>query len=84
VQSVEAAQISVTLDADEQLWIDGEAVSVGEVGSILESRVENHPQDTLVHVNVHKDHTWKTCRPVIEALSATGVKFIFTGVRADP
>lgn len=83
VQSVEAAQIAVTLDEDEVLWIQGQKVTVAQVGAVVETLVERHPNDTLVHVNVHKDHEWETCRPVIEALSATGVKFVFTGTRVE-
>jgi len=83
VQSVDAAQIAVTLDEDERLWIQGQEVTAAQIGAVVETLVEQHPHDTLVHVNVHKEHEWDVCRPVIEALSATGVKFVFTGIRAE-
>jgi biopolymer transport protein ExbD len=84
VQSVDAAQLAVTIDENEEIWVQGQSVSVGEIAGLVEMLVDEHPREVLVHVNIEKSLTRKTYMPVMEALSESGVKIVMTGLQGEP
>lgn len=83
VQGVENAQIAVTVDKDQRIWLQGLEVSVGELAGAVEVLVDDQPQETLVHVNIEKSLSRTSYMPVMEALSQSGVKLVLTGVQAE-
>ena len=83
LESVENAQVSLTVDENGDLWLQGIEVDVSQVAYAVEGYVDNHPRDVLVHVNIDKSLTRKIYMPVMEALSESGVKLILTGQKAN-
>lgn len=73
------AEISVVLDKDNRLWIQGLEVSTSDLAGALEVLVQERRRDTEVHVSIHKDLTRTDYMPVMEALSEAGVRFKLTG-----
>lgn len=83
VRTVENAQISVSLDENETIWMQGLKVTVGQIAGAVETLVSDHPQDVLVHVKIDKNLKRESYMPVMEALSESGVKLILTGQKAN-
>ena len=73
------AEISVVLDKDNRLWIQGLEVSSNDLAGALEVLVQERRRETEVHVSIHKDLTRTDYMPVMEALSEAGVRFKLTG-----
>lgn len=82
---VEATEISVVLDKDGQLWLQGVEAGVAELSAAVEVLVDRRRRETPVHLSVHRDLTWKDFGPVVEALSDAGARVIKTGqLELDP
>ncbi len=77
------AEISVVLDKNNELWIQGLPTSSSELASALEVLVQDRRRDTEVHVSIHKDLKRSDYMPVMEALSEAGVRFKLTGQQSD-
>ncbi len=73
------AEISVVLDKDNRLWIQGLEISSSDLAGALEVLVQERRRETEVHVSIHKDLTRTDYMPVMEALSEAGVRFKLTG-----
>lgn len=83
VENVENAQVSLTVDENGEVWLQGLEVDVSMIADAVEAYVDNHPRDVLVHVNIDKSLKRKTYMPVMEALSETGVKMVLTGQKVN-
>ena len=73
------AEISVVLDKDNRLWIQGLEINTSELAGALEVLVQERRRETEVHVSIHKDLPRSDYMPVMEALSEAGVRFKLTG-----
>jgi len=83
VEQLETAQISVIVDKDVRIWLQGIEVGVGEVGPAVEILVGERRQDTPVHLTIQKELKKKDYMPVISALSSAGVKLVLVGQQTD-
>ena len=82
LEQQEAAKASIMMDVDANVWYEGQQVAVSEIESLLKPFTEKD-REYLVHVSIHKDLLRKDYQPLIEAVSAAGVKLILTGEKED-
>jgi biopolymer transport protein ExbD len=82
LEQQEAAKASIMMDVDSNVWYEGQQVAVSEIESLLKPFTEKD-REYLVHVSIHKDLLRKDYQPLIEAVSAAGVKLILTGEKED-
>ena len=81
VETQEAAQLSVVLDADATLWFQGEQLNeASQLIGKLEQSLENH-RDRPVHVKIDKNLVRKDYLPIIQALSESGATTVLIGDR---
>jgi biopolymer transport protein ExbD len=83
LQDIPPAEISVAVDKDGIVWLQGIEVSAAELSGAVEVLVGERRLDTKVQLSVHKDLKRKDYMPVIEALSETGVPVEHTGQPSD-
>ena len=85
LEQQETAKASIMMDVDAKVWYEGQQVTVGEIESLLKPFAEDAKKaaEFQVHVSIHKDLLRKDYQPLIEAVSAAGVKLILTGERED-
>lgn len=79
IKEIEDTNISVVVDENDVIWLQGEEVSSVED---LKSRVESLKSDdkaTIVMLKIHKNSLHKTYGDLILKLSEAGVKISFIG-----
>lgn len=82
VETQEPAQVTVVLDQEGTLWLQGVAIGTSELTAGVEAVVGNH-RERPVHVRIHKTHERKDFLPVLEALSEAGVRILLVGEKSD-
>ena len=80
VDRVDDAQVTVALDKDGRLYVQGVEITPGELESAVVQAVGEH-RESPVHLKVDKRILREKFMPVIEALGSAGVKVILVGDR---
>lgn len=79
VAELPAGEVSVVLDQNGILWLQGLEVSVHDLGPAVEILIERRREDGVVHLNIHRDLPRGEFMPVIEALSGVGARLALVG-----
>lgn len=79
VAELASGDVSVVLDRDGILWLNGLEVGVQDLGPAVEILIERRREDGLVHLNIHRDLRRSDFMPVIEALSGVGARLALVG-----
>jgi len=82
VEVYDTPQVSVALDAEKQLWIQGTPISVSELVMKIQEAQGDH-KEYPIHVKIDKHLTKTDFLPVIEALSESGATMILIGDRGN-
>lgn len=82
IESQAAPLVEVLVDADGTVWMGGAQSSASEVGMVCQMRADEL-KESPVHLKVDRNLLRKDYLPVIEAISAAGVKMILTGDKSD-
>lgn len=82
IESQAAPLVEVLVDADGTVWMGGVQSTAAEVGMVCQMRAEEL-KESPVHLKVDRNLLRKDYMPVIEAISAAGVKMILTGDKAE-
>ena len=73
VQPLGQSRISVTVDRDNNVYVNGTKVSVTELTPIVEKLLGDAPAgQRIVQLKIHKDTLAATFEPIIEAVSQAG------------
>jgi len=78
VEPQDSPQVTVVLDEEGAVWLQGVTVGITELAGGVQAAVGEH-RDRPVHVRIHKTHRRKDFLPVIEALSEAGVRIVLAG-----
>jgi biopolymer transport protein ExbD len=78
VEKQDAPQVTVVLDEDGTVWLQGVAIGITELAGGVQAAVGDH-RERPVHVRRHRTHFL----PVIEALSEAGVRMVLAGEQAQ-
>ena len=81
LRELQSPEISVVVDQDGKLWLQGLEAGVGQLADAVENLVGQRRHDTPVHLSVHKDLKRPDYMPVIEALSEAGVRVLMVGLQ---
>lgn len=81
LRDLPSPEISVVLDQDARLWLQGVEAGVGQLAGAVETLVGQRRRETPVHLTVHKDLMRPDYMPVIEALSEAGVRVLMVGLQ---
>ena len=77
VQSAGYSKVSVVIDKDEKVYLNGQPISESNLASQIESNLGNAPAgDRKVLLKAHKDCTAIRFEPVIEAISQAGGELV--------
>ena len=77
VQSAGYSKVTVVIDKDEKVYLNGQAVSESELASQIESNLGKAlAGDRKVLLKAHKDCTAIRFEPVIEAISEAGGELV--------
>ena len=77
VQSAGYSKVSVVIDKDEKVYLNGQPISESKLASQIESNLGNAPAgDRKVLLKAHKDCTAIRFEPVIEAISQAGGELV--------
>jgi biopolymer transport protein ExbD len=82
VEKQDAPQVTVVLDEDGTVWLQGVAIGITELAGGVQAAVGDH-RERPVHVRIHRTHRRKDFLPVIEALSEAGVRMVLAGEQAQ-
>ncbi len=80
VEKLKESQISVCIDKDGKLWLQGRACETGVLENEVRSLAENRP-DKIVMLKVDKDITHEKYAEVLLALSKAEVEIALAGER---
>lgn len=73
LETAQHTKVSVLVDKDQKLYLNGQQVSVSELESKVESMLGNLPaEERFVHLKVHDQTTALQFEPIIEAVSKAG------------
>ena len=73
VQALGQSRISVTVDRDNNVYVNGTRVSVSQLTPIIEKLLGDAPPgERIVQLKIHKDTLAATFEPIIEAVSQAG------------
>ena len=78
VEDIEKAYVTVSLDQEGQLWVDGREQEPQVLAAELEVLLRNI-DEKRVHVKIDKAIGKEKFMPVLEALSEVGAKMYFIG-----
>jgi len=81
VAELASGDVSVVLDRDGNLWLNGLEVGVRDLGPAVEILIERRREDGIVHLNIHRDLKRADFMPVIEALSGVGARLALVGLQ---
>ncbi len=82
VEPQEPALVSVIMDQDGKLWLQGVEIGQSELAGGVQLAV-GEDRKKPVHVKIDKTRTAADFLPVIQALSEAGVRIMLTGARVD-
>lgn len=82
VEAQEPPQVSVVLDRDGRLWLQGIEIGVAELTAGVQSGI-GEDRRRPVHVKIDKSRQGSDFLPVIEALCQADVKIMLVGTRED-
>ncbi len=74
------AEVSVVVDREGLLWVQGVEVGLHDLGAAVEILLERRREDGIVHLNVDRSLTRPDYMPVIEALSGVGARIALVGM----
>lgn len=80
IEDVEKAYVTVSLDSNGQLWVDGREQDPGVLTAELEGMLRNI-DEKRVHVKIDRHLGRETFMPVLESLSEVGAQMYFLGDR---
>ena len=67
------AKVSVALDKEEKVYLNGQPVSEGQLAQLVEEQLGNAPAgERTVLLKVHKDATALRFQPLLEAIGEAG------------
>lgn len=73
LQSAGNATVSVLIDKDSKLYLNGQQVGIAELASLVEVELGDAPQgNRTVLVKIHNDTLAQRFEPVIDAISEAG------------
>lgn len=73
VEKAGFSKVSVVIDNENKLYLNGQEIGVGSLADAIESELENAgPDDRTVLLKVHKEVVAQRFEPVIEAISEAG------------
>lgn len=73
LQSAGNATVSVLIDKDSKLYLNGQQVGIAELASLVEVELSDAPQgNRTVLVKIHNDTLAQRFEPVIDAISEAG------------
>jgi biopolymer transport protein ExbD len=73
VEAIEQSRISVTVDKENKVYLNGVQKSVGELTAAIEPLLKAEPANKrTVLLKIHKDTLAATFEPIIEAVSQAG------------
>ncbi|MCA9113522.1 MAG: biopolymer transporter ExbD [Planctomycetaceae bacterium] len=73
LQSAGHAQVSVLVDTDNKLYLNGQEVGISQLSGSIEEKLGDAPSgERVVLVKVHRDTTAVRFEPIIEAVSQAG------------
>ena len=73
LQSSGNSMVSVLIDKDSKLYLNGQQVGISELAGLLETALGDAPQgERTVLVKIHHDTLAQRFEPVIEAISQAG------------
>ena len=73
VESAGQSRVSVLVDKDNKLYLNGHEIGISQLASGIESQLGEAPAgERTVLVKVHRDTTALRCEPIIEAVSEAG------------
>jgi biopolymer transport protein ExbD len=73
IKQVGNAKVSITVDKDNKLYLNGDELGMRDLAPRLEKELEGKaPNERIVLLKIHKDTLAATFEPIIEAVSQVG------------
>lgn len=82
IERLDDGHLSVLMDQDGALWVQGNPCELSDLSGILQSELETRPED-LVTLKIDRAVRQDQFGPVLAALSGTGARVAWLGDESD-